>query len=87
SPYLDAAKIRTPMLVIHGAKDYRVPVGQGAALFQDLQRFEVPAKYLYFPDENHWILSPGHIQVWYATFLNFLDHHVLGDEWQRPGLL
>ena len=87
SPYLDAAKIRTPMLVIHGAKDYRVPVAQGAALFQDLQRFEVPAKYLFFPDENHWILSPGHIQVWYEAFLNFLDHHVLGDEWQRPGLL
>ncbi|MEU6844491.1 S9 family peptidase [Streptomyces sp. NPDC046716] len=87
SPYENAAKISTPMLVIHGAKDYRVPVGQGAALFQDLQRFEVPAKYLYFPDENHWILSPGHIKVWYETFLNFIDHHVLGTEWQRPGLL
>ncbi|MEV3859580.1 S9 family peptidase [Streptomyces sp. NPDC050095] len=84
SPYPDATKIRTPMLVIHGAKDYRVPVGQGAALFQDLQRYEVPAKYLYFPDENHWILQPNHVHVWYEAFLNFLDHHVLGAEWQRP---
>ncbi|MFJ4715027.1 S9 family peptidase [Streptomyces sp. NPDC088785] len=87
SPYVDVAKIRTPMLVIHGGKDYRVPVGQGAALFQDLQRFEIPAKYLYFPDEGHWILAPGHIEVWYETFLNFLDHHVTGAEWRRPGLL
>ncbi|MFE6892686.1 alpha/beta fold hydrolase [Streptomyces sp. NPDC057694] len=87
SPYENAAKIRTPMLVIHGAKDYRVPVGQGSALFQDLQRFEVPAKFLYFPDENHWILSPSHIKIWYETFLNFIDHHTLGAEWRRPGLL
>ncbi|WP_419997524.1 S9 family peptidase [Streptomyces boninensis] len=87
NPYLGAEKIRTPMLVIHGAKDYRVPVGQGSALFQDLQRYEVPAKYLYFPDENHWILTPNHARVWYGTFLNFLDHHVLGADWQRPELL
>ncbi|NGN68294.1 S9 family peptidase [Streptomyces sp. A7024] len=87
SPYLGADRIRTPMLVIHGAQDYRVPVGQGSALFQDLQRHEVPAKYLYFPDENHWILTPNHARVWYGAFLNFLDHHVLGTVWQRPELL
>ncbi|MGQ4434029.1 prolyl oligopeptidase family serine peptidase [Streptomyces sp. SAS_260] len=87
SPHLDVAKIRTPMLVIHGAKDYRVPVGQGATLFQELQRHEVRAKYLYFPDENHWILKPNHTRLWYETCLNFLDHHVLGTEWQQPDLL
>ncbi|CAM5691057.1 Peptidase S9 OS=Streptomyces griseorubiginosus OX=67304 GN=AQJ54_19450 PE=4 SV=1 [Streptomyces griseorubiginosus] len=75
------------MLIIHGAKDYRVPVGQGATLFQELQRHQVPAKYLYFPDENHWILKPNHARVWYETFLNFLDHQVLGTAWQQPGLL
>ncbi|MEV6109859.1 S9 family peptidase [Streptomyces sp. NPDC051940] len=87
SPYPDAARIRTPMLVIHGARDYRVPVAQGAALFQDLQRAGVPAKYLYFPDENHWILTPNNIHLWYAAFLGFLDHHVLGLPWNRPELL
>ncbi|MFC7219974.1 prolyl oligopeptidase family serine peptidase [Streptomyces polyrhachis] len=87
NPYPDAEAIRTPMLVIHGARDYRVPVAQGAALFQDLQRRQVPATYLYFPDENHWILTPNHARVWYGTFLNFLDHHVRGERWQRPELL
>ncbi|MFF0746014.1 prolyl oligopeptidase family serine peptidase [Streptomyces sp. NPDC004111] len=87
SPSLGADRISTPMLVIHGAKDYRVPVGQGMALFQDLQRFEVPVKYLYFPDENHWILKPNHSIVWYETVLNFFDEKVKGREWVRPGLL
>ncbi|MFE4857140.1 prolyl oligopeptidase family serine peptidase [Streptomyces sp. NPDC056670] len=87
SPALTADRIRTPMLVVHGARDYRVPVGQGMALFQDLQRCEVPAKFLYFPDESHWVLAPNHARLWYATLLNFLDHHVLGEEWQRPELV
>ncbi|MQY13520.1 Dipeptidyl-peptidase 5 [Streptomyces sp. RB5] len=87
SPHPDVAAIRTPMLVIHGAKDYRVPVGQGAALFQELQRHGVPASYLYFPDENHWILAPNHTRVWYEAFMAFLDHHVLGTAWHRPELL
>jgi hypothetical protein len=46
-----------------------------------------PREYLYFPDENHRILRPNHTHLWYETFLNFLDHHVLGAEWQQPGLL
>ncbi|MFD7169666.1 prolyl oligopeptidase family serine peptidase [Streptomyces violascens] len=87
SPSLLVDRIRTPMLVVHGAKDYRVPVGQGMALFQELQRCEVPTKFLYFPDEAHWILAPNHARLWYATLLNFLDHHVLGEEWQRPELV
>ncbi|MFJ4878133.1 S9 family peptidase [Streptomyces sp. NPDC088745] len=87
SPVLGAERITTPMLVIHGARDYRVPVGQGMALFQDLQRFEVPAKFLYFPDENHWVLKPNHAVVWYETVLNFFDEKVKGEEWVRPALL
>ncbi|MFE3520941.1 prolyl oligopeptidase family serine peptidase [Streptomyces sp. NPDC059161] len=87
SPSFAADRIRTPMLVVHGAKDYRVPVGQGMALFQELQRREVPAKFLYFPDEGHWILTPAHARLWYSALLNFLDHHVLGQEWRRPELL
>ncbi|GHB75009.1 peptidase S9 [Streptomyces xanthochromogenes] len=87
SPALAADRVRTPVLVVHGGKDYRVPVGQGMALFQDLQRREVPTKFLYFPDEGHWILAPNHARLWYATLLGFLDHHVRDEEWQRPELV
>lgn len=87
SPHLHADKIRTPMLVIHGDKDYRVPIGEGLRLWRDLLLHEVDAKFLYFPDENHWILSPGNAQVWYQTIFAFLDHHVHGKEWTKPELL
>ncbi|MFL6127868.1 MAG: S9 family peptidase [Mycobacteriales bacterium] len=87
SPHLRVAGIRTPMLVIHGDKDYRVPIGEALRLWHDLGRFSVPAKFLYFPDENHWILSPGHVKVWYETVAAFLAQHVLGAGWKRPDLL
>ena len=87
SPHLRVASIRTPMLVIHGDKDYRVPIGESLRLWHDLGRFSVPAKFLYFPDENHFILSPGHAKVWYDTVTAFLAQHVLGAEWKRPDLL
>jgi dipeptidyl aminopeptidase/acylaminoacyl peptidase len=87
SPHLRAGDIRTPMLVIHGDKDYRVPIGEALRLWYDLCRFEVPAKFLYFPDENHWVLTPGHARVWYETVLAFLADHVYGKGWKRPELL
>ncbi|MEV4284067.1 S9 family peptidase [Nonomuraea bangladeshensis] len=84
SPHLSLEKITTPMLVIHGDKDYRVPIGEGLRLWWDLRRSEVDAKFLYFPDENHWILKPGNTVAWYETVLAFLAQHVLGEEWKRP---
>ncbi|WP_084724971.1 S9 family peptidase [Streptacidiphilus melanogenes] len=87
SPHRRADKIRTPMLVVHGDKDYRVPINEAIALWSDLTRFEVPAKFLYFPDEGHWVLKPNNAKVWYSTVLAFLAHHVLGEEWQRPELV
>jgi dipeptidyl aminopeptidase/acylaminoacyl peptidase len=87
SPHRYADAIRTPMLVIHGDKDYRVPIGEGLRLWYDLCKRGVPAKFLYFPDENHWVLTPGNAQVWYETVLAFLAEHVLGAQWQRPELL
>ena len=87
SPDKHVAKIRTPMLVIHGDKDYRVPIGEALRLWADLAGRVKDAKFLYFPDENHWILSPGNIVIWYETVLAFLAQHVLGEPWQRPGLL
>jgi dipeptidyl aminopeptidase/acylaminoacyl peptidase len=47
----------------------------------------VDAKFLYFPDENHWILTPGNAAVWYETVFAFLAQHVLSEPWQRPALL
>ena len=87
SPHRHIERIRTPMLVIHGNKDYRVPVGEALRLWWDLSRYGAQAKFLYFPDENHWILSPGNARIWYETVFAFLAEHVLGQEWQRPALL
>ena len=87
SPHRYADAIRTPMLVIHGDKDYRVPIGEALRLWYDLQKRGIPSKFLYFPDEHHWVMTPGNAQVWYETALAFLAEHVLGEEWQRPDLL
>jgi dipeptidyl aminopeptidase/acylaminoacyl peptidase len=87
SPHRYAEAIRTPMLVIHGDKDYRVPVSEGLALWSELIRRQVPSKFLYFPDEGHWVLKPGNVGVWYDTVNAFLDHHVLGADWVRPALI
>lgn len=91
SPHLHVGNIRTPMLVIHGDKDYRVPIGEGLRLWYELlSRSGLPAdesgasphRFLYFPDENHWILTPQNAKVWYEVNLAFLAEHVLG---QEPG--
>jgi len=87
SPHRYADAIRTPMLVIHGDKDYRVPIGEALRLWYDLQKRAVPSRFLYFPDENHWVLTPGNAAVWYETVLAFLAQYVLGEEWRRPALL
>jgi dipeptidyl aminopeptidase/acylaminoacyl peptidase len=87
SPHRFLAAIRTPMLVIHGLNDYRVPVSEALRLYTDLRRQGVPAQYLLFPDENHWVLKPGNADVWYRTVLAFLDHHVLDLPWKPPELL
>ncbi len=87
SPSRLLANIRTPMLVIHGQRDLRVPISEGLRLWTDLRRHNVPAKFLYFPDENHWILKPQNARLWYETVWAFLDEHVRGTEWRRPSLL
>ncbi len=87
SPHRHIGQIRTPMLVIHGNKDYRVPVSEALRLWWDLSRYGAEAKFLYFPDENHWILTPGNARVWYETVFAFLAEHVLGQPWERPALL
>lgn len=89
SPHRFVGEIRVPMLVIHGDKDYRVPVSQGLQLWSDLQRKTDVAghRFLYYPDEGHWILKPANARTWYETVLAFVDEHVRGEEWARPELL
>jgi dipeptidyl aminopeptidase/acylaminoacyl peptidase len=64
---------KTPMLVIHGEKDYRVVVTQGIGTFNALQRKGIPSKLLYFPDENHWVLKPHNSILWHETVIAWLD--------------
>ncbi|MGO2634481.1 MAG: alpha/beta hydrolase family protein, partial [Galactobacter sp.] len=90
------ADIVVPMLVIHGDKDYRVPIAQGHALWYDLNTFSATPRdengrtrhrYLYFPDEGHWVAGRGNAQVWYETFIAFLDEHVRGISSERTPTL
>jgi dipeptidyl aminopeptidase/acylaminoacyl peptidase len=69
--YIDQAK--TPTLVIHGQKDYRLDVSEGLQLFTALQLRGVPSKMLYFPDEGHWVLKPQNSQLWYDTVNDWCD--------------
>ncbi len=76
SPSNHVQNIQTPMLIVHGELDYRVPVGQGIQIFQSLQRRGIPSRFLYFPDEGHWVLKPQNSQLWYKTVLEWLDKYV-----------
>ena len=73
SPHLHAEKFKTPTLVIHGQLDYRLDVAEGYQLFTTLQRLGVPSKFLYFPDEGHWVLKPQNSGLWYQTVNNWVD--------------
>jgi len=73
NPIDHVAKWKTPMLVIHGALDYRVVDTQGLSTFTALQRRGIPSQLLYFPDENHWVLKPANSKQWHATVLAWLE--------------
>jgi len=73
SPHLFADKFKTPTLVIHGQNDYRLDVSEGFQLFTTLQRLGIPSKFLYFPDEGHWVLKPQNSRLWYKTVNNWVD--------------
>ncbi|WP_394133062.1 prolyl oligopeptidase family serine peptidase [Shewanella maritima] len=70
---------QTPMLVIHGEKDFRVPYGQGLAAFTYMQRNDIPSELLMFPDENHWILNQDNLQQWYKNVLGWMDRWTAED--------
>ena len=64
---------KTPTLVVHGGKDYRVVETGGFATFTALQRKGIPSRFLYFPDENHWVLKPQNSVLWHDTVLDWID--------------
>ncbi|MBN1783122.1 S9 family peptidase [bacterium] len=72
-------KWQTPMLVVHGQNDYRVPVTQGIATFNALQRRGIPSQMLYFPDENHWVLKPHNSILWHDTVIQWLNRWCKAD--------
>jgi dipeptidyl aminopeptidase/acylaminoacyl peptidase len=73
SPHLSATNFKTPTLVVHGQRDYRLDVSEGFQLFTTLQRLNVPSKMLYFPDEGHWVLKPQNSRLWYKTVNDWVD--------------
>ncbi|MDT0180882.1 LpqB family beta-propeller domain-containing protein [Microbacterium sp. ARD31] len=82
SPHRFVRDISTPLLVIHGDRDYRVPIGESLRLWSELNEHfgeddgTTVHRFLYFPDENHWVLKPQHAVVWYETVFGFLGEHV-----------
>ncbi|KAF9971866.1 hypothetical protein BGZ73_005102 [Actinomortierella ambigua] len=66
-------KWQTPTLVIHSDKDYRLPVTEGLATFTTLQRKGIPSRFLYFPDENHWVLKAANSQRWHREVLSWIQ--------------
>ncbi|MBR5158729.1 MAG: S9 family peptidase [Bacteroidaceae bacterium] len=73
SPHLFADKWDTPILCIHGEKDYRILYSQAVSAFQAARLRGVPAELLLFPDENHWVLKPQNGVLWQRTYFNWLD--------------
>lgn len=78
SPHLFVDKWDTPILCIHGEKDYRILASQGMAAFNAAKLRGVPAELLIFPDENHWVLKPQNGILWQRTFFAWLD------KWLKP---
>ncbi|MBL8821084.1 MAG: S9 family peptidase [Planctomycetia bacterium] len=71
-----AANFKTPTLVIHGEKDYRVPVTQGMEYYNTLRQKGVPTRFLYFPDENHWVLKPQNSLLWHKEVFAWISKYI-----------
>ena len=72
NPMTLVEKWNKPILIIHGGKDFRVPIGQGQEAFQAAQLRGIKSRFIYFPEENHWVLKPQNAQVWQAEFFKWL---------------
>jgi dipeptidyl aminopeptidase/acylaminoacyl peptidase len=76
SPAEFAENFKTPMLVIHGECDYRVPINHALECYGVLKGKGIPARIVYFPDENHWILTPQNSIFWYQEFHGWLKRFI-----------
>jgi len=76
SPHRYINNCKTPVLVIHGAKDFRVPEEQAFQLFTSLQRLGVESKFLYFPDETHFVAKPLNSKLWWSTVYQWFKNHL-----------
>ncbi len=84
NPIAYAKHFKTPMLITHGEKDYRVPYGQSLALYGILQNMGVPSRLVVFPDENHWILSPQNSIYWNYEVQRWLARYIGGKPMAKP---
>ena len=75
SPHLGAANFKTPTLVVHGQSDLRVPVNHGLELYHTLLNKNVPTRFVYYPNENHWVLKPQNSVFWYQQVKSWFDTH------------
>ena len=73
SPHKLVTRWHTPLMVIHGGMDYRVPVDEGMAAYNAAQMMGVPSRLLIFPDENHWILKPQNAMLWHREYFRWLE--------------
>jgi dipeptidyl aminopeptidase/acylaminoacyl peptidase len=76
SPSKFVNNFKTPILIIHGELDFRVPIGEGLQLFTAVQRKGIDSKLLIFPDEGHWVLKPQNSQLWYHTVIGWVDKYL-----------
>jgi dipeptidyl aminopeptidase/acylaminoacyl peptidase len=76
SPHKFVQNFNTPILLIHGELDYRVPIGEGMQLFTAVQRKGIDSKMLIFPDEGHWVLKPQNLHLWFNTILDWVDKYL-----------
>jgi dipeptidyl aminopeptidase/acylaminoacyl peptidase len=83
SPMLAIDNAKTPTLIIHGQKDYRLDLSEGLQLFDALQIRGVPSKMLYFPDEGHWVLKPQNSQLWYQTVNDWVDRWTHSNAYEK----
>ncbi|KAI9597231.1 Alpha/Beta hydrolase protein [Syncephalis fuscata] len=77
SPDNHVAKWETPVLIIHGEKDYRVDISHSIAAFTALQRRNITSRFLYFPDEGHWITKPLNFLRWYNEIIDWIKYHTM----------
>jgi dipeptidyl aminopeptidase/acylaminoacyl peptidase len=87
SPMLSIKNAKTPTLIIHSQRDYRLDVSEGFQLFTALQLLHVPSKMLYFPDEGHWVLKPQNSELWYKTVNDWCDQWTFSGKYSAADTL